>query len=130
MCSYQPVFARRDKSRNFWQMFQGSIGSGHCRCYSGVDFNLTGPLREEGQDGEPGMSRVVTPIFFSDDSSVTEMERVKLGRIAGSEPEKKDKAISFCLKLRLDLMQPVARVEGCLMSHHDLQINNELHSNS
>lgn len=53
--------------------------------YSGVEFNLKGFLREEGQDGELGMFSVFIPIFFSDDSSVTEMERVKLGRIGGAE---------------------------------------------
>lgn len=43
------------------------------------------------QDDESGMSRVFTPIFFSDDSSVTEMERVKAGRIV--ESEKGDEAV-------------------------------------
>lgn len=57
-------------------------------CYSGVEFNLRGFLREDGQDGELGMSTVFTPIFFSDDSSVTEMERVKLGRTGGAESAK------------------------------------------
>lgn len=75
---------------------KGDTGSGSDKsgfeqvqgCYSGVEFNLTGPLRDDGWDEESGMSRVFTPIFFSDDSSVTEMERVKDGRIEGAESKK------------------------------------------
>lgn len=47
-------------------------------CYS--EFNLTVFLRDDGSDEVFEMSRVFTPIFSSDDSSVTEMERVKDGR--------------------------------------------------
>lgn len=67
---------------------RSGTGSGPCGSYSGVEFNLKGLLREEGQDEESGMATVFTPIFFSDDSSVTEMERVKLGRTEGAESEK------------------------------------------
>lgn len=70
-------------------------------CYSGVEFNLTGFLREEGQDGELGMSTVFTPIFFSDDSSVTEMERVKLGRIGGAESAKQRRKSFFLSQVLL-----------------------------
>lgn len=62
--------------------------------YSGVEFNLTGLLRDDGWDEASGMSRVFTPIFFRDDSSVTEMERVKDGRMEGAESEKGDNGCS------------------------------------
>lgn len=82
-------------------MLNVGTGSGRCGvrlengCYSGVDFNLTGLLREDGQDGEASMSTVFTPIFFSDDSSVTEMERVKLGRFGGAESGKQRRKSVF-----------------------------------
>lgn len=62
-------------------------------CYSGVEFNLMGYLREEGL----GISTVSTPIFFSDDSSVTEMERVKPGRTGGAESAKQKRKSFFVL---------------------------------
>lgn len=67
---------RKSKSKEFWQMFQDVVlAVVLCGSYSGVEFNLKGLLREEGLDEESGMSTVFTPIFFSDDSSVTEIER-------------------------------------------------------
>jgi len=74
--------------------------------YSGVEFNLKGFLREEGQDGELGMFSVFIPIFFSDDSSVTEMERVKLGRIGGAESAKQ-KRKSFLSQVFLISGRPI-----------------------
>lgn len=72
------VLVRRESPsrENFGKCFKKWYWCGSCGFYSGVEFNLKGLLTEEGQDEESVMSSVFTPIFFSDDSSVTEMERV------------------------------------------------------
>lgn len=88
---------------------RSGTGSGPCGSYSGVEFNLKGLLREEGLEEESGMATVFTPIFFSDDSSVTEMERVKLGRTGGAESEKQTKESVFTTNAS-DLAYHVATV--------------------
>lgn len=92
---------------------RSGTGSGPCGSYSGVEFNLKGLLREEGleegQDEESGMATVFTPIFCSDDSSVTEMERVKLGRTGGAESEKQTRESVFTTNAS-DLAYHVATV--------------------
>lgn len=46
---------------------------------------------EEHEDEESVISTVFTPIFFSDDASVTETEREKEGRTRATEPAKEVK---------------------------------------
>lgn len=50
---------------------------------------LYGTEESEGSD----MAAVVTPIFFRERSSVTEMERVNTGREAAGGPERKKEMI-------------------------------------
>ena len=45
-------------------------------------------LGEEEEVAELGMAAVLTPIFFKEHSSVTEMEREKAGRGAASKRER------------------------------------------